>query len=175
MEGEGFLSPVRLFDDPVLLSGSRIDLLPKASQVIGDLTLAMRLENDQDLPRGYRIWSDALSNAVAPFYSSDKGREGRAVIEAHADEIWALKGDFELGLRKKRLRKTITEREEFWLTVAYDILETLKSVSLARFVGGVTQSPFLEDVYGVYKAGLYPCGLTRTGKVVAFDARTLTG
>lgn len=175
MNNDDFLSPILLFDDPVLLSGSRSDLLPPRHEMVDDLDRAMTLENEQDLPRGYRIWSDALSNAVAPFFTSDQGREGRALIEEKAEEAWASRGNFELELKKKRIRKAITEREEFWLTVAYDVLETLKAVSLARFVGGVTQSPFLEDVYAVYKAGFYPCGLKGKGKIVAFDVRTLNG
>lgn len=175
MQDKDYLSPLSLFNDPVLLTASRSDLLPQNVEIIRDLRRAMFLENDQDLPVGYRIWSDALTGAVAPFFTTAKAREGREIIDARAEEIWASKGNFELELKKKRIKKTITEHEEFWLTVAYDILETLKSVALARYIGGTLQSKFLEDTYATLQAGFFPCGLRADNGIVAFDPSVLTG
>lgn len=173
MKNKPFLQPLTLFNDPVLLSGNSPESLPQNIECVADLSTAMQLENAQTLPKGYAIWSDALADAVAPFYCTPAGHEGREIIAAKAEEIWDSMGNFERELYKKRLRKTITEWEEFWLTVAYDILEILQSVALARYVGGGSQSQFLEDVYTVFQAGFYPCGLKKDGSIVAFDPRRL--
>lgn len=108
-----------------------------------------------------------------PFYSSSIGREGRALIEEEANQMWSRRGESELELKKKKIRKTITEAEEFWLTVAYDTLEILKSVALGRYVSGPDGVAFLEDVFQVYRAGLYPCGVKSDGSLAAFDVRVL--
>lgn len=87
--------------------------------------------------------------------------------------MWSHRGEFELELKKKKIRKTIKEAEEFRLTVAYDTLETLKSVVLGRYVNGPAGAAFLEDVFQVCRAGRYPCGVKSDGSLAAFDVRIL--
>ncbi|WP_199261274.1 hypothetical protein [Paracoccus binzhouensis] len=171
MDTDHVLEPVRFLADAHMLSGSRPELLPQGSVVIRDLAEAMLLENEQDPPPGYRIWRDSLEQRLAEFWSSPAGREGRAIIDAAAEAQWNAMGDFERDLRKKKIRKTITPAEEFWLTVAYDSLETLKGVALARYVKG--GDPLLEKVFAVYRAGFYPCGITQGMDLAAFDPTVL--
>ncbi|MDQ7774554.1 MAG: hypothetical protein Q4615_00970 [Paracoccus aminovorans] len=124
-------------------------MLPAGSAIIRDLAEAMTLENDQDPPPGYRIWHDVVEQTLAEFWSTPEAREGRNLVDAAADEQWNAMEDFERELRKKRICKTITAKEEFWLTVAYDSLEILKGIAVGRYVcGGV---PLLEGIFSVYK------------------------
>lgn len=171
-KSDPIFAPIEFWLDDKLLSGADSQALPQGTQIITDLEQAMLLENSQDLPPGYRIWADAIPAALSPFYSTAKSREGEEMIEAQADEVLDARGDFELDLNKKRTLKTITEAEEFWLTVGYDILEALKAVALARYVQG--GEPFLEKLFAVYRAGFYPCGLDDKGNLAAFDPRVLT-
>lgn len=171
--GPNYLDPIFFVKDPDLLSGANPQIFPVGTEITRDIDYAMTLENSQDLPAGYRIWTDALENAVSPFISSDEARDGQRLLEEKADEVWAPLGDVELDLNKKQLKGTITEREEFWLTVAYDSLEILKSVALARYVGA--NDDFLEKVYTIYCAGFYPCGIRNDGTLVAFDPKSLKG
>lgn len=170
---EFVLAPVKLFATDRLLSAARPDLLPDNAEITQDLDRAMLLENGQDLPEGYRIWSDVLSGASAAFFSRPEGREGREMIEAEAQTAWEARDEFERALRIKRIRKAITPFEEFWLTVAYDLLECLKSVALGRYVLGRENAPVLESALSVLEAGFYPCGWHVDGRIVAFDPRSL--
>lgn len=135
----------------------------------------MVLENAQDLPDGYQIWIDVVSGAVSEFHSTAAAREGRALIEVEARRIWDACGEFERALKIKRVRKTITPFEEFWLMVAYDLFEMLKSVALGRYVMGRKNDRVLEAIYTVLDAGFYPCGWRREGSVCVFDPRGLEG
>lgn len=169
------LGPVRLFADDRLLSAGDAERLPPGAERVETLDRAMLLENSQDTPIGYRIWTDVLDEAVSPFYSSAEGREGRALIETEAQRLWDAHGPFERALRIKKIKKTLTPFEDFWLTVAYDSLERLKSVALGRHVLGPANAPALEAVFAVYDAGFFPCGLRRDGVICAFDPRVLEG
>lgn len=118
------------------MSAKTCDTLPPNAEIITDLDRAMLLENAQDLPDGYRIWPDVVSGAVSGYYSTAAAREGRGFVDAEGQRIWESCGESERALKIKRVRKTITPFEEFWLTVAYDLFEMLKSVSLGRHVLG---------------------------------------
>ncbi|WP_062563862.1 hypothetical protein [Paracoccus aminovorans] len=171
MNTDFVLEPVRFFGRKQLFSGAKPELLPAGSAIIRDLAEAMTLENDQDPPPGYRIWHDVVEQTLAEFWSTPEAREGRNLVDAAADEQWNAMEDFERELRKKRIRKTITAKEEFWLTVAYDSLEILKGIAVGRYVcGGV---PLLEGIFSVYKAGFYPCGVAHEMRLAVFDPTTL--
>lgn len=167
------IEPIRFFGSADLLGGKHPQDLPANAVIVRDLDQAMMLENEQDLPPGYLIWRDQIEQALAEFVTTPQADEAAERIEAAALQQWQAMGEFERELKKKKLRKTITLAEEFWLTVAYDILETLKSVALSRHAtGGV---PLFEDIFAVFKAGFYPCGLTQDRRIVAFDPRVLVG
>jgi hypothetical protein len=151
------------------------DRLPPAAELITDLDQAMLLANAQYVPGGYLIWSDVVSDAVSDFYSTPGAREARALIETQAERSWKTCGEFERALKVKRIRKTITPFEEFWLTVAYDLLEMLKTVSLGRHVMGRNNALPLEVAYAVLDAGFYPCGWHRDERICVFDPRGLEG
>ena len=169
-----FTEPIQFFNSSYLLSGKYEDILPKNTEIIKSLDLAMELENEKEiLPDGYQIWSDAISAAVATFYCTDKAKDGEELIEPEAGQAWAAVEQYFRELQLKKIKKTITEKESFWLIVSYDILEILKSVSLGRYVFGENGVPFLEGVYKVFKAGFYPCGIKNDGSIVAFDVTVL--
>lgn len=169
------LAPIRLFVSDRLLSARHKDELPASTELVTDLDRAMLLENAQDLPDGYRIWRDVVSEAVSAFYSSGAAREARPLVEAECRRIWECCGEFERALKIKRMRKTITDFEEFWLAVAYDLFEMLKSVSLGRHVLGGSNDPILEAIYVTLDAGFYPCGWHDRRGICAFDPRGLDG
>lgn len=171
MNTDFVLEPVRFFGSEQLFSGAKPELLPPGTTIIRVLADAMSLENDQDPPPGYRIWHDVVEQTLAEFWSTPEAREGRALVDVAADEQWNSMADFERELRKKKIRKTITAKEEFWLTVAYDTLEMLKGIAVGRYVrDGV---PLLEDIFSVYKAGFYPCGVAHEMRLAVFDPATL--
>ncbi len=169
------LAPIRLFASDRLLSAKHGDRLPLNTELVPDLDRAMLLENAQDLPDGYRIWRDVVSGAVSGFYSTAAAQDGRALIETESQQIWECCGEFERALKIKRIRKTITPFEEFWLTVAYDLFEMLQSVSLGRHVLGNDNDAVLEAIYTTVDAGFYPCGWHHENGICAFDPRGLDG
>ena len=169
-----FLEPIHFFNSLNLLSGKFADSLPENSEIITSLDLAMELENEKEiLPNTYKVWSDAISKAVATFCCTDKAKEGEELIDPESEKAWAAVEQYFGELQIKKLKKKISERELFWLVVSYDTLEILKSVSLGRYVFGKNGVAFLEGVYKVYKAGFYPCGIKNDGSFVAFDATVL--
>jgi len=169
------LAPIRLFASDRLLSARHGDRLPAGAELVTDLDRAMLLENAQDLPDGYRIWRDVVSGAVSAFYSSGAAREARPIVETEGQRIWESCGEFERALKIKCMRKTITDFEEFWLAVAYDLFEMLKSISLGRHVLNGNNDPVLEATYATLDAGFYPCGWREGRGICAFDPRGLDG
>lgn len=59
------------------------------------------------------------------------------------------------------------------LAVAYDSFELLRMISVGRIVMNGALTQLLEDIFLVYQAGFYPCGISADGHLVAFDVRTL--
>jgi len=169
------LAPIRLFASDRLLSARHGDELPASAELVTDLDRAMLLENAQDLPDGYRIWRDVMSEALSAFCSSGAAREAQSIVEAECQRIWESRGEFERALKIKRMRKTITDFEEFWLAVAHDLFEMLKSVSLGRHVLGGNNNSVLEAIYATVDAGFYPCGWHDQTGICAFDPRGLDG
>lgn len=170
-----FLEPIIFAGEADFLSGNQPDLLPSKIELEADLNRAMELENTQDPPPGYHIWKDSIDASVSPFYSTANAREGEAKLESAAEEVWAKLAPREMDLKKKQLKSGLSEKEEFWLVVAYDSFELLKLVAIGRYVTDGEGIPFLEDIFQVYRAGFYPCGLLRDGSLVAFDVRALEG
>lgn len=175
MVTEFTFAPLRLFGSDRLLSAKHGEKLPLSTEFIAVLDRAMLLENAQDLPDGYRIWRDVVSGAVSGFYSTAAAQAGRAAIETEGQQLWEGCGEFERALKIKRIRKTITPFEEFWLTVAYDLFEMLKSVSLGRHVLGRDNNVVLEAIYTTVDIGFYPCGWHRERGICAFDPSGLDG
>lgn len=162
------LEPVRLFSSPKLLSGGDPGALPSQAEVITDLDQAMILENNHDLPVGYRIWSDVIANAQSEHYTRPEAKEGEKIVEALALQAESYLDD---------LTETAPDTEilQFWETVADDILEQLKSVAVSRFVLGVQTPSVFEDIQQSYRAGFYPCGQRADGAIVVFDPKGLGG
>lgn len=173
MDDSYFLEPVDFFLNPKLLSGWNGDGIEPDVELVRDLERAMQLENSQDLPEGYSVWSDYIANAVAPFHTTELGRTGRGIVETYGAKVWDGLGNFQIELRKKKVRRTITEFEEFWSTTAFDILEHLKMISVGRFCAKDHDNSSLENIFLIYANGLYPCGLRTDGRLVAFDPRAL--
>lgn len=173
MDESYFLEPVDFFLNPKLLSGWNGDGIDQEVELVEDLERAMLLENSQDLSDGYAIWSDYLTNAVAPFYTTELGRAGRQIVEVHGAKVWDRLGNFQIELRKKKVRRTITEFEEFWSATAFDILEHLKMIAVGRFCSKDYDTSRLENVFVIYANGFYPCGLRTDGRLAAFDPRVL--
>jgi len=169
-----FLEPIQFFNSSYFLSGKFEDMLPENTEIIKSLVLAMELENEIEmLPDGYQVWRDAITEAGAMRYCTDKGMEGDELLDPELEGAWVAVEPYLKELQKKKLKKIITEKEIFWFVLAYDILEILKSVSVGRYVFGENGEPFFEGVYKVLKAGFYPCGIKNDGSLVAFDPSVL--
>lgn len=162
------LEPVHFFGLPLLLSGAHPEALPKDAEIVTDLERAMVLENEQDLPEGYAVWLDACAAAQASYFSTDAARVGEKIVaEAGSRQV----SDIE------RLEGAALETEfyEFWDTVAGEIIDQLNSIAVGRFVLGHVVPKFFADLFRIYRADFYPCGLRADGGMVAFDPKTLGG
>ncbi|MFB9221850.1 hypothetical protein [Paracoccus cavernae] len=162
------LEPVHFFGSPLLLSGAHPEALPADAEIVTDLERAMILENEQDLPAGYAIWLDAYAAAKASYFSTDAARDGEKIA---AEAALRQVSDIE------RLEGAALETEfyEFWDTVAGEIIDQLNSIAISRFVLGQAVPKFFADLFQIYRAGFYPCGLREDGGMVAFDPKALGG
>jgi hypothetical protein len=173
MSRADYLEPIQFFKESCLLLGEYEDILPENTEVINSLELAMQLETEQQaLPNGYQIWTDSIEAAVAPFYraeNNEKRKEGEEFIDAEIEQTLTAVNSYFRELQKKKIKKSITTKESYWLNVSGNIMELLKSISLGRYIFGDDGVPFLENIYNILKAGFYPCGIRKDGGIVAFD------
>ena len=173
-----FTEPIRFFNSNCLLSAKYKYALPKNTEIITNIEQAMALELSQDPPDGYDIWPDAVAFAQSQFYATEneeKVKEGEALINPIADLVIASANQYydSHEFKIKRIKKLISEKEAFWLTVHYDIWRILRFVSLERYVLSKAEDSFYENTYSIFKAGFYQCGIKHDGNLIAFDAAVL--
>ena len=175
MKNADFKETLQILTSDWLFSGAYEKHLPKDTKVINDLELAMHLANEQHLPRGYHIWKDIQDNAVAEFRTTPAFDTAMQMVKPASDEVLAATNAVTKELFKKRLRKTITEYEDFIFTLFGDVHEQLETISVGQICRGEDLNPVLKDIRASYRCGFYPCGWSKKDRIVVFDPRTLDG
>ncbi len=175
MNRNGFEQTIRLLTSNRLFSGGFPEKLPDGTEIVTSLEDAMILANEQDLPDGYRIWEDVQENAIASFRTTKDYHDAVALIDPVAHEVWTATKKTRLDLRKKQIRETLTQYEEFVTTLAGDVLEQLKIIAAGQICEKEHLDSVLQAMLFAYSAGFYPCGWSEGGNIVVYDPRRLDG
>ncbi|KFA88426.1 hypothetical protein [Archangium violaceum] len=122
--------------------------------VVSRLEDALQYAKSQELPEDVSIWADLKAHQFSEYQdvtSSLPPAEYSALhkeLDVLEDRIVQAAWDSLVA------RDDLQEREE----LAEDIAPTLAHVAAARFLGGGRLSPFLEELFSLYRSGGWPCG-----------------
>ncbi|HEX5753926.1 MAG TPA: hypothetical protein VFZ09_47520 [Archangium sp.] len=122
--------------------------------VVSRLEDALQYAKSQDLPEDVSIWAALRSHQFSEYQdvtSSLPPAEYGALhkeLDVLEDRIVQAAWDSLLA------RDDLQESTE----LAEDIGPDLAHVAAARFLGGGKLSPFLEELFSLYRAGGWPCG-----------------
>jgi hypothetical protein len=122
--------------------------------IVSSLEDALQYAKSQDLPEDVSIWADLRS-----FQFSDYQDVTSALPPSEYSALHK-----ELDVLEDRIVQaawdSLVTREDLDESdlLAEDIGPDLAHVAAARFLGGKELSPFLEELFSLYRAGGWPCG-----------------
>lgn len=159
-----------LFSDNLLSGGEKV---PSDIILLEDKDKSLRLSLSQDLPDGYLVWQDLIENSVGEFSLEDNYSEAEDYLEDIDEEYSDLQEEKTLTYRKSKIKKTNTEYNDFYFEILDEVYYQLKMLSIQRYILGYQKKSLLEKIFEIYKGGLYPCGMTKDKKIVAFNPMIL--
>ncbi|MCC8466697.1 hypothetical protein [Photorhabdus bodei] len=159
-----------LFSDNLLSGGVKA---PSDIILLEDKDKSLRLSLSQDLPDGYLVWQDLIENSVGEFSLKDNYSEAEDYLEDIDEEYSDLQEEKTLIYRKSKIKKTNTEYDDFYFEILDEVYYQLKMLSIQRYILGEQKESILEKIFEIYKEGLYPCGMTKDEKIVAFNPMIL--
>ncbi|OCQ54677.1 hypothetical protein Ppb6_00041 [Photorhabdus australis subsp. thailandensis] len=159
-----------LFSDNLLSGGVKA---PYDIILLENKDKSLRLSLSQDLPDGYLVWQDLIENSVGEFSLEDNYSEAEDYLEDIDEEYSDLQEEKTLIYRKSKIKKTNTEYDDFYFEILDEVYYQLKMLSIQRYILGYQKKSLLENMFEIYKEGLYPCGMTKDKKIVAFNPMIL--
>lgn len=158
-----YMEPVRFFNSPFFLSGS--NPISIENEVVTKKDEALRLLFSQDLPSGYLVWSDFISELISDLIldCNYKGAQEKITktirhetLDLQKDSIKKRK---EFLLKKKAGLQNTNAYDDFVNEVGDEYNYVLMMVSTQRYLKGKKVNNKLEELFDILKAGVAPCGV----------------
>jgi hypothetical protein len=136
---------------------------------INDPELALTLAFEQLLPKRYVVWSDIIDNSIGKFRVRDEYDDADEYLN-EIDEMFSVhQSRISISYRKKKIKKENSDYDDFYFEILDEVYYQLKMLSIQRYILGDQKESILEKMFKIYKEGLYPCGMTKDKKIVAFN------
>ncbi|MDE1484148.1 hypothetical protein [Xenorhabdus bovienii] len=140
---------------------------------IRDPELALTLAFEQLLPNGYVVWSDVIDNSIGKFRLRSEYDDANEYLN-DIDEMFSVhQSKISISYRKKKIKKENSNYDDFYFEILDEVYYQLKMLSLQRYILGGQKESILEKIFEIYKEGVYPCGMTKDKKIVAFNPMVL--
>ncbi|EJO9495228.1 hypothetical protein NT688_004343, partial [Cronobacter sakazakii] len=127
---------------------------------LGNFLLITRKEDafmfafEQNLPSGYKIWQDVLSEYEQKLRANTLFSSAQDFVSAELEKRQKQNGSLLLEYRKKKIKKTNSEYDDFLFSEArQDAFSVLSLVCINRYLDNEIKDDFFERVYGLYKIG----------------------
>lgn len=145
----------------------------ESKNIIDDLELAYKYAFDQNIPSGYKVWSDFIEEQRALLRLNDKFQEAYHFVREYAEGEQAKNSSKWIDYRKKKIKKNNTRKDDFIFSEAReDAFSVLNTVAINRYLDNFIKDEILEDIFLFYKCGGWPCGL-RKNNILVFDPKVL--
>ncbi|MGJ0524430.1 hypothetical protein ACR42A_12855 [Burkholderia gladioli] len=153
---------------PALFKGLSGQVPPRAI-VIGDLALAFEAAFEQNLPVGQAVWLDVVENWRGRLREHAQFDEAHEFVGDRLGELQQQHASAQLDYRKKKVKKVNTARDDFQFSDAReDAYFVLSTIAIHRYLDDFLGEPFFEDVFALYRAGGWPCGM-KDDQLMVFD------
>ncbi|MBS9439968.1 hypothetical protein EAE91_23330 [Photorhabdus noenieputensis] len=140
---------------------------------IHDPELALTLSFEQLLPDGYLVWLDLIENSISKFRLRSEFNEANEYLNDISKEFSVHYDKISIAYRKKKIKKENSDYDDFYFEVLDEVYSQLNMLSIQRYILGEQKESILEKIFEIYKEGLYPCGMTKDKKIVAFNPMIL--
>ena len=146
---------------------------------LGNFLLITRKEDafmfafEQNLPSGYKIWQDVLSEYEQKLRANTLFSSAQDFVSAELEKRQKQNGSLLLEYRKKKIKKTNSEYDDFIFSEArQDAFSVLSLVCINRYLDNEIKDDFFERVYGLYKIGGWVCGMKKE-QFLLFDPKAI--
>ncbi|ELY4035194.1 hypothetical protein [Cronobacter sakazakii] len=128
---------------------------------------------EQNLPSGYKIWQDVLSEYEQKLRANTLFSSAQDFVSAELEKRQKQNGSLLLEYRKKKIKKTNSEYDDFLFSEArQDAFSVLSLVCINRYLDNEIKDDFFERVYGLYKIGGWVCGMKKE-QFLLFDPKAI--
>ncbi|ELQ6223049.1 hypothetical protein R2320_004384, partial [Cronobacter turicensis] len=115
---------------------------------------------EQNLPSGYKIWQDVLSEYEQKLRANSLFSRAQDFVSAELENRQKQNSSLLLEYRKRKIKKTNSEYDDFLFSEArQDAFSVLSLVCINRYLDNEIKDDFFERVYGLYKLGGWVCGV----------------
>ncbi|ELY3838931.1 hypothetical protein SMX93_004278 [Cronobacter turicensis] len=172
MNNEYILEPLDFLFSKQLFKG--VD-----EQNLIDFLLVKRREDaflfafEQNLPSGYKIWQDVLSEYEQKLRANSLFSSAQDFVSAELENRQKQNSSLLLEYRKKKIKKTNSEYDDFLFSEArQDAFFVLSLVCINRYLDNEIKDDFFERVYSLYNIGGWVCGMKKE-QFLLFDPRSI--
>ncbi|ALB53213.1 hypothetical protein AB8W28_15120 [Cronobacter universalis] len=137
-------------------------------QNLSDFLLVKRREDaflfafEQNLPSGYKIWQDVLSEYEKKLRANSLFSSAQSFVSAELENRQKQNSSLLLEYRKKKIKNINSEYDDFLFSEArQDAFSVLALVCINRYLDNEIKDDFFERVYGLYKSGGWVCGMKK--------------
>ncbi|EOL8980070.1 hypothetical protein ACM92K_003336 [Cronobacter turicensis] len=115
---------------------------------------------EQNLPSGYKIWQDVLSEYEQKLRANSLFSRAQDFVSAELENRQKQNSSLLLEYRRRKIKKTNSEYDDFLFSEArQDAFSVLSLVCINRYLDNEIKDDFFERVYGLYKLGGWVCGV----------------
>ncbi|NXZ86499.1 hypothetical protein HZI30_06055 [Serratia fonticola] len=142
--------------------------------IINNFDDAYKYAFEQNLPSGYKVWNDTIEQCRKSLRKNKKFQEAYDFVTGNLESLQVKNASSLIEFRKKKIKKTNTAHDNFIFSEAKeDAFFVLSTVAINRYLDNFIKDAFLEDIYALYKAGAWPCGM-KGSVILVFDPASLS-
>lgn len=142
--------------------------------VINNVDDAYKYAFEQNFPSGYKVWNDVIEQCRKSLRESKRFQEAFDFVNSNLKRLQIKNASSLIEFRKKKIKKTNTAHDDFIFSEAKeDAFFVLSTVAINRYLDDFMKDAFLEDIYALYKAGAWPCGM-KGSVILVFDPASLS-
>lgn len=172
MDKNYIIEPIEFLFTNVLFKGLSEAISQKVI-VINNVDDAYKYAFEQNLPLGYKVWSATIEQCRNYLRKNNKFQEAHDFVNGNLESLQVKNASLLINFRKKKINKTNTTHDDFIFSEAKeDAFFVLSTVAINRYLDNFIKDPFLEDIYALYKAGTWPCGM-KGNIILIFDPACL--
>ncbi|EDS4738598.1 hypothetical protein MKU92_004610 [Salmonella enterica] len=154
---------------------SGLSVIPDVNYIVtNSITDAWNYAFEQNLSAGFKIWSDVIEELRSSLMGNVMYQEAYDFINEYGKALQAENSSIFINYRKKKIKKINNKYDDFIFSEAReDAFFVLSTVAINRYLDNFIKAPFLEDVFKIYRAGGWPCGL-KEKNILVFDPIVLS-